>query len=332
MAIQTEAENTKLMREAAFVKQNEKKWEALREAMSSGKGTLKPDELADYFIQLTDDLGYAKTHYPQSNTTAYLNNLTAKVHQAIYRNKKEEQSRFVRFWKTELPQILYQSRKQMLYSFVIFTIACLIGALSAAHDDSFVRLILGDSYVNMTLENIENNDPMAVYKSMGRSDMFFAITVNNIKVSFMAFVAGIFLSIGTGFVLLQNGIMLGAFQYFFYQKGVLLSSFLTIWIHGTIEISSIIIAGAAGLVIGNSILFPGTYPRMESFKKGARKGMKIVVGLVPLFIIAGFLESFVTRLTDWPWPLRLGIILSSAFFVLYYFVIYPAKLQQHARQ
>ncbi|WKN33145.1 stage II sporulation protein M [Porifericola rhodea] len=318
------------MREAAFVKQNEKKWEALSQAITSGKSTLKPDELADYFIQLTDDLGYAKTHYPQSNTTAYLNNLTASVHQAIYRNKKEDRNRFIHFWKKELPEVLYASRAQILYSFVIFVMACLIGAVSAAHDDTFVRLILGDSYVNMTLQNIANADPMAVYKSMGRGDMFFAITVNNIKVSFMAFAAGILLSVGTGFVLLQNGIMLGAFQYFFYQKGVLLPSFLTIWIHGTIEIASIIIAGAAGLVMGNSILFPATYPRMESFKKGAKKGMKIVIGLVPLFIIAGFLESFVTRLTHWPWPLRLAIILLSAFFVIYYFVIYPAKLQQHA--
>lgn len=317
------------MREAAFVRQNEKKWEALEQAITSKKAMLTPDELADYFIQLTDDLGYAKTHYPQSNTSVYLNNLTAKVHQAIYRNKKEDKGRLFRFWRYELPQVMYQSRKQLLYSFLIFLTACLIGAVSAAHDDSFVRLILGDSYVNMTLENIDKGDPMAVYKSMGRGDMFFAITVNNIKVSFMALSMGILLSLGTGFVLLQNGIMLGAFQYFFYQQGFLWSSFLTIWIHGTIEIASIIIAGAAGLVIGNSILFPATYPRMYSFVKGARKGLKIVIGLVPLFVMAGFLESFVTRLTDWHWSLRLGIILGSAYFVLYYFIIYPQKLQKY---
>ncbi|MFP4342558.1 MAG: stage II sporulation protein M [Cyclobacteriaceae bacterium] len=320
------------MREAAFVRQNEKKWEALEQAIVSGKALLKPDALADYFIQLTDDLGYAKTHYPNSNTTVYLNNLTAKVHQAIYRNKKEDKGRLLRFWRYELPQVMYESRKQLLYSFLIFLAACLIGAVSAAHDESFVRLILGDSYVNMTLENIDRGDPMAVYKSMGRGDMFFAITVNNIKVSLMAFAAGVVLSVGTGFILLQNGIMLGAFQYFFYQQGFLLPSFLTIWIHGTIEIASIIIAGAAGLVIGNSILFPGTYPRMYSFRKGAKRGLKIVVGLVPLFVMAGFLESYVTRLTDWHWALRLGIIMASAFFVLYYFIIYPHKLQQHDKR
>jgi len=320
------------MREAAFVKQNQKKWEALEQAVGTENVSLKPDELSDYFVQLTDDLGYAKTHYPSSNTTVYLNNLTAKIHQAIYRNKKEDKRRLFRFWQIELPGIMYASRRQLLYSFLVFLLAGLIGAVSAAHDDSFIRLILGDAYVNMTLDNINQGDPMAVYKSMGRGDMFFAITVNNIKVSFMAFSLGILLSLGTGYVLLQNGIMLGAFQYFFYQQGFLWPSFLTIWIHGTIEIASIIIAGAAGLVIGNSILFPGTYPRMYSFVQGARKGLKIVIGLVPLFILAGFLESFVTRLTDWHWTLRLGIILTSAFFIVYYFIVYPYKLQLHDKQ
>jgi len=317
------------MREAAFVKQNEEKWEALEQSIATDHKKLKPDRLAAYFVQLTDDLGYAKTHYPKSNTTVYLNNLTAKVHQSIYRNKKEDKGRVLRFWQSELPDVMYESRRQLLVSFIIFLVASLVGAVSAAHDDSFVRLILGDDYVNMTLENISTGDPMAVYKSMGRGDMFFAITVNNIKVSFMAFSMGVLLSLGTGFVLLQNGIMLGAFQYFFYQQGFLWSSFLTIWIHGTIEIASIIIAGAAGLVVGNSILFPGTYPRMYSFTKGAKKGLKIVIGLVPLFIVAGFLESFVTRMTDWHWALRLAIIGVSAYFVIYYFVLFPIKRRHH---
>jgi uncharacterized membrane protein SpoIIM required for sporulation len=318
------------MREAAFVKLNAKKWEVLEEALTHQKQT-DPDALAAYFVQLTDDLAYAQTHYPDSNTTQYLNHLASKVHQNIYRNKKEEQSRFVTFWKYELPLLMYETRKPLLYAFLIFTISMLIGAVSAAHDDTFVRLILGDAYVNMTLDNIKNGDPMGVYKSMGSSDMFFAITFNNIRVSFYAFAAGLIISVGTGLLLFFNGIMLGAFQYFFFQKGLLLTSFLTIWIHGTLEISSIVIAGAAGLVMGNSILFPGTYSRLESFKQGAKKGVKIVIGLVPVFIMAGFLESFVTRLTALPWGIKLGIILTSAFFILYYFVIYPVKLNQHER-
>src|SRR5690606_37843425 len=181
---------------------------------------------------------------------------------------------------------------------------------------------LGDRYVNMTLENIEKGDPMAVYKSMGTVEMFLYIAFNNIRVSFLAFVAGALFSFGTVFVLFRNGVMLGAFQYFFYQKGLLLTSVLSIWIHGTLEISAIIIAGAAGMVMGNSLLFPGTWSRLESFKRGARRGLKIVAGLVPVFISAAFLEGFVTRHTGMPPWLSISIIGCSAAFILYYFVFY----------
>ncbi|MEQ9440746.1 MAG: stage II sporulation protein M [Cyclobacteriaceae bacterium] len=317
------------MREAAFVKQRLEKWETF-DALLSQKRSVNPDQLSAYFVELTDDLAYANTYYPHSNTTLYLNNLASKVHQKIYQNKREDRNRFVRFWKEELPLLFYQARKPLLYSFIIFGISVLIGIVSTAHDETFTRLILGDSYVNMTLDNIAQGDPMRVYKESKQTDMFFAITFNNIRVSFYAFAAGVLLSVGTGFILLQNGIMLGAFQYFFYQQGLLAESALTIWIHGTIEISSIIIAGGAGLVMGNSILFPGTYPRLISFQQGARKGAKMVMGLVPLFIIAGFLESFVTRLTGLPAAIKLFIIGSSIFLVLYYFVFYPRKVAHYA--
>jgi uncharacterized membrane protein SpoIIM required for sporulation len=317
------------MREAAFIRKNTPRWQQF-EQLLAGKGAHNPDTLADLFIQLTDDLSFARTNYPDSKTTTYLNNLTAKVHQSIYRNKKEEKNRLFRFWRYELPQLFYSAHRQLLYSFIFFTLAIIIGAVSTAHDETFVRLILGDDYVNMTLENIERGDPLAVYKSRSQMDMFLRITINNVMVSFQTFAYGVFLSVGTVYQLLVNGVMLGAFQFFFYQKGLLLTSVLTIWIHGTLEIAAIIIAGCAGLVMGNSILFPGTYSRMESFRRGAAKGLKIIIGLVPVFIIAAFLEGFVTRHTEWPAWVKAGIILSSAVFILYYFVIYPILLNRHA--
>ena len=167
---------------------------------------------------------------------------------------------------------------------------------------------------------------MGVYESASRLDMFVGITFNNIRVSFIAFAFGLLFSVGTGIVLFRNGVMLGSFQYFFHTKGLLLTSVLTIWIHGTIEIISIVMAGGAGLIMGNSFLFPGTYSRMQSLQKGALTGAKVVLGLVPLFIIAGFLESFVTRLYDMPNILKAAIILGSLAFMVYYIIIYPRRL------
>ncbi len=310
------------MQEIVFLKRNASYWKRV-ESLLETKSNFSPDDLTDLYIRLTDDLAYSKTFYPQSKTTAYLNTITTRIHQKIYKNKKEKINRLKFFWLNELPHLFYKHRFKLLSSFIVFFIALLIGTASAANDDGFVRTILGDSYVNMTLENIKNNDPMAVYKKMNEVDMFLGITLNNIRVSFIAFISGLLLSFGTGLILLQNGIMLGSFQYFFFEQGVLAESLLAVWVHGTLEISAIIIAGGAGLVMGNSILFPGTFNRSESFSLGAREGMKIVIGLVPLFIMAGFLEGFVTRHTGMPFVVNLFIIFGSLGFVIIYFILYP---------
>ena len=113
-----------------------------------------------------------------------------------------------------------------------------------------------------------------------------------------------------------------AYRYLSFSKS---SFFLKITL-AEFEISSIIIAGAGGICLGNSILFPKTYTRLESFKNGAKSGLKLVMGLIPLFITAGFLESFVTRHADVSKIMSASIILSSAIFVIFYFIIYPIQL------
>ncbi|MFT4851502.1 MAG: putative membrane protein SpoIIM required for sporulation, partial [Sediminicola sp.] len=267
------------MREAAFVKQNVKKWEQFEELLQ-GTST-DPDKLSDLFIQVTDDLAFANTQYPDSRTYAYLNGLASKIHAQIYKNKNEDRKRFVYFWKTEVPLVVRKSHTKLLYAFIIFAVSVIIGIVSQNMETDFVRIILGDNYVNMTLENIEKGDVLAVYGRGGQMDTFFAITFNNVKVSFFAFAAGLLVSLGTGYLLFQNGVMVGCFFTFLGQQGYLNEAFKVVMLHGTLELSAIVLAGGAGFVMGNSILFPGTYSRMASFKRGAIEGLKIVMGLMP---------------------------------------------------
>jgi len=312
------------MREASFVKRNKNKW-LLFEDVLDNKEQISPDKLSDLYIEITDDLSYAKTFYAQSNTVVYLNSIASKAHQKIYKTKKENKNRILKFFKTEFPLEFVNYHKQLLIAFVTFLFFAIVGAYSAANDGDFVRLILGDNYVNMTLENIASGDPMAVYKKMGEGNMFILITLNNIKVAMTAFVFGMLFSVGTLYVMMQNGIMLGSFLYFFYDKGLLWESSRTIWIHGTIEISVIIIAGCAGLVLGNGLLFPKTYSRLISFKQSFKAGLKIMVSTIPFFIVAGFLEGFVTRQTHMPDWLAIFIILTSFALVVYYYIIYTIR-------
>ncbi len=316
------------MREAAFVKQNKDKWLQFENVLSNNI-SINPNQLSNLYIEVTDNLSYAKTFYPNSATESYLNQLAAQAHQKIYTTKKESKNRIVTFYTKEFPLLFYNYQQQLLISFLVFSFFVLVGAFSAANDGDFVRSILGNAYVNMTLDNIEKGDPMAVYKEQGAINMFLGITINNIRVALMAFIYGILFGVGTLYILMQNGIMLGSFQYFFYDKGLFWESVRTIWIHGTIEISVIIVAGCAGLVLGNSILFPKTYTRLESFKRGAKNGIKIVISTIPFFIVAGFLEGFVTRHTEMPDWLAIFIIGSSLFLIVFYYIVYPVQLHKN---
>ncbi|WP_426059524.1 stage II sporulation protein M [Hymenobacter sp. B1770] len=314
------------MREAIFLRQNQERWQQY-ERPAAG-----PDELAARFVALTDDLAYAQTFYPNSPTTAYLNGLTGKVHQRIYANKPQRHGRVGRFWAIELPLLVARHHRTLAVTALLFLIFTLLGALSAAYDDSFVRVVLGDAYVNQTIENIRRGDPMAVYKQEGQTLMFLGITANNIFVALSIFVQGVTLGIGTLVQMFRTGIMLGSFQYFFYHYHVLQASVLTIWIHGTLEISAVIVAGAAGFVMARGLLFPGTYARGEALRQAARDGLKMAIGLVPIFVLAGFLEGFVTRHTEMPIAVSLAIIGSSAAFIGWYFILYPRQLVRRLGQ
>lgn len=282
-----------------------------------------PDAIAEAYTELTGDLAFAQTHYPGKRVTLYLNALCAQLHNAIYQTRREKWSRLWKFWAREVPLTMWQSRRLLLASLLIAVVGVVVGAVSQMIDPEFCRVILGDSYVDMTLDNIARGAPMAVYDNERPLPMFLGITINNVWVSFRIFASGLLTSFAVGAMLLQNLIMLGCFEVFFAQRGLLAESLLAVMLHGTLEISAIIIAGAAGLAVGNGWLMPGTYRRIDSFRLGCKRGLKIVVGTVPVFIVAGFIEGFVTRHTELPDGLRLGFIVLSLVFVVGYFVVLP---------
>lgn len=311
------------MREAVFLRQNQARWQQY-----AARPPASPDELAARFVALTDDLAYAQTFYPDSDTTAYLNTLAGKLHQSLYQNKAEQPRRIAQFWAVEVPLVVARHQVALAWAMGLFILFTALGVLSAAYDADFLRVVLGDDYVNQTLANIRRGDPMAIYKSGGSAAMFVGIAVNNLLVALRTFALGITLGLGTLHALFFNGLMLGAFQYFFYQQHVLLPSLLTIWIHGTLEIPSIVLAGGAGFILGGGLLFPGTYSRRESLARAARDAVKLALGLVPIIIVAAFLEGFVTRHTEMPLALSLSIIGGSAAFMGWYFGIYPRQVQR----
>jgi uncharacterized membrane protein SpoIIM required for sporulation len=290
--------------------------------------SVDPDEQAEKFIHLIDDLSYAKTFYPQSKTTQFINGLAAKQFQLIYQNQKRDASRLITFWKYELPLLFGKYHRIYLFTTLFFILCVIIGVVASKYDPRVLENILGEDYVSMTEDNIQKGDPFGVYKEQNEFGMFVNIAANNIRFALMTYITGLLACLGSLYMLFATGLMLGSFQYFFFAKGLGWASVLVIWIHGTLEISAIVIAGTAGMVLGYSFLFPGTFDRIESLKRGAKDSVKIIIGTIPFFLLAAFFEGFVTRHTHMPVVVSITILMLSACCIIWYFIIYPILLNR----
>ena len=315
------------MREALFIKKNKDRW--LRNQVIPADD---PDEVAVEFTQLVDDLAFAKTFYQQSKVTRYLNAQASKTYMSIYQNRKEEQNRLSDFWKFNVPLTVRSHHTGVLFVALIFIAFFIVGFYSSAHDEGFLREMLGDDYVNMTEANIAQGKPFGVYAQGNELLMWLGIMINNIFTSFNYFAAGILFCFPSIISLINEGVRLGAFEQLFFSKGLGLESVLTVFIHGTLEISAIVIAVGAGVVMGKGWIFPGTRKRLDAFKQGAKDGVKILVSLVPIFMVAAFFEGFVTRYDSMPKWLSGMILLGSASFIAWYYIIYPILLQKRLRR
>lgn len=324
------------MREALFIKKNAQKWQEYEHFETDD-----PDEMATRFTTLVDDLAYAKTFYPHSKVTKLINGHASSIYQSIYQNKKEKYSRLISFWKTELPLIIRSNHKIFLFTFIVFALSCAMGVVSSMQDFSFVKGVMGEDYVAMTEDNIANGDPFGVYKTSaeeGYFNSFMWLFYHNVRIDFWMFISGIILGVITLHFLFSNAVMLGCFQYMFFAKGLGAKSVMVIWIHGTLEIAAMIISATAGFIIAKSILFPGSYKRLDSFKRGFKDAVKIMIIFVPMTLGAAFLESYVTHLMSESfdkdgkggipvWGSAL-ILAASLGFIIWYFIIYPIFLER----
>lgn len=311
------------MTESTFAERYRGKWAEIEEQLHS-ETNKNADTLASQYVELSEDLSYAQTYFPNSRTVHYLNQLAIKAYTTLLEAKRTEKNAFLQFWQIDLPEVFWRNRNYFLYSLLLFCLFAGIGIVSSLYEkEEFTNLILGPFYVQMTIENIENENPFGVYEDKDPIFMFLRIFFNNIRVAFFAFAMGLLSFIGTSIIILENGIMLGTFFTLFHEYNLLAESLLTVYIHGTLEISAIVLGSAAGLRLGSSFMFPKSYSRVASFTTASRDGIKIIISTIPLFFVASVLESFVTGYIGEGWLIKSLIILASLGFVGWYYFILP---------
>jgi uncharacterized membrane protein SpoIIM required for sporulation len=319
------------MRESTFIFRNKTRWESVESGEEKSS-----DELADDFVELVSDLSYAKTNYPSSQLTAYLNSLSSRLYKRIFLGFKQDSNPLAIFWKKDFPLLLGHRKYVLWFATGLFLTFCVLGYICSIVEENFVIGILGNEYVNMTSQNISEGKPFGVYESESPLLMFMKILTNNLIVGLLVFASGILLGLGSVYYTFTNGIMIGAFFSLFILQGLGLDAIFVIMLHGTFELMGLILECTAGLILGLSFLFPKTLSRKRAFMTGLSESARIYIGAVPFTFMAAVIESFVTYLgrggiqgSSPALLIPLGFVfIASWVVVIWYFYIYPNKVKK----
>ena len=277
---------------------------ALLDKASGDASRLSPDDvvaLGDLYRSATSDLAVAQRDYPNHRVTAYLNQLVAKAHAIVYRGEPLGLRRIWHFITVGYPQLFRESLPFFLTALLLFTIpGILVGFLLYENPDA-ARWVLPVQIQESLIPTIEERELWVDMAVQERPIMAGAITTNNIRVTFLAFGGGVLAGIGAVYVMVFNGVFFGGIMGLTAHYGI--ASGLTNFVigHGVVELSVIFIAGGAGMMMGWAMLRPGLLRRRDAFTIAARKAVKLIIGCVPLLVIAGFIESFISPAESLPW-------------------------------
>ena len=260
------------------------------------------EALGRAYRQVMSDLSIARRDFPDDQLTLWLNGLAARAHLRLYRAPAPSWRRFGQFFWTDFARRFRAARGYLLVSALLLFVPAAFGYLAALLDPT-----LRDALVPAQLRTVMASGRTWTDIEPGlRPGMATLIFTNNIQVSFLAFAGGVLFGFGTAYVLVMNGLslgaVLGAAQY--YGVGPLLWSFISP--HGYLELTCIVIAGAAGLMLGDALIRPGLLLRREALARAARRAVELVVGAAPVLVVAGLIEGFVSP-SELPVEVRLAI-------------------------
>ncbi|HWF13141.1 MAG TPA: stage II sporulation protein M [Candidatus Acidoferrales bacterium] len=258
-----------------------------------GVAALDHDELQELgllYRQTASDLATVREDITSRPFTSYLNQLLARAHNLIYMGKRPDMSGIIRFYRDTYPRIFRETFPLVFLSTLIFIAGGIAGAVVMLRDPGFAHQILGPGMVE-TIEKREmwTHSILAV-KPMAAS----GIMTNNIMVGFMMFAAGISAGLGTIWMLITNGLLMGVLAVATARAGMALQLWDFVAAHGALELPAIFIAAGAGLEIARGLLFPGILPRKDSLRLAGSQAAKLLLGTIPLLVVAGVIEAFIS--------------------------------------
>jgi uncharacterized membrane protein SpoIIM required for sporulation len=272
-------------------------WDRLRALIAtlqaSGVASLPPAELREMALlyrQIAGDLSALRQERSARNLEAELNQLLGQAHGIIYSRRKTDVFDVWRFFSQEYPRLFRQLLPFTLTSLMLFLAGAVVGSLLTVVRPEFEHHFLGPA-MTQTIERhqmwTESVNSMAPQASS-------AIMTNNLAVTFTVFAAGITAGVGTLYMIIWNGVLLGVISTACHQAHMSVKLWSFVAVHGSLELPAIIIAGGAGLRLAYGLLFPGIYSRRHSLAVAGSESVRLVSGVVPMLAGAGVLEGFLS--------------------------------------
>jgi len=242
------------------------------------------------YRQTASDLSTVREDVTSTQLTIYLNQLMGRAHNLIYMGRRARPKGIWTFYKDSYPAIFRETLSDTLTAFIIFLAAGVTAFLVAMADPSFARYLLGGRMIDTIEHHKMWTQSIVTVKPLASS----AILTNNLTVAFSTFALGITAGIGTVWMMLLNGLLIGVVGEACWREGMSLQLWSFVAAHGVLELPAIFIAGGAGLGIARGLLFPGRLPRRASLAKAGARSVRLVLGTIPMLLIAGFIEGFVS--------------------------------------
>jgi uncharacterized membrane protein SpoIIM required for sporulation len=291
-------------------------WQALTRLLDKGQPDphrLSPEDiqtLGRLYRVAASDLALAQRDFPNHRITLYLNQLVGRAHALIYRSEPLAAKRLLRFAAAGFARAY---RENLIFTFIaalIFILPAVAAGFSTAWRPETARWLL-PAEVQHVITDIERRELWTNIPIEERPYASSFIMQNNIQVAFLAFGSGVLAGVLTLWIMLLNGLLLGGITGLTAHYGLGFELWTFVIGHGVIELSVIFIAGGAGLRLGWAIIHPGLQRRRDALAVAARKSVRLVVGCVPLLVIAGLIEGFISPAEDIPWPVKWSIGLAS---------------------
>jgi uncharacterized membrane protein SpoIIM required for sporulation len=298
-----------------FLRQRKPDWQALEALLrksSRDLSRLSATELNDLgrlYRVVTSDLALAQRDFPQQQVTTYLNQLAGRAHVLVYRGAPARRRALLEFFTVQFPQLYRAILPYTIVAFALFTISMLLAFVIVWQSPSTIHLILGPS-IEPLVRQVEAGRLWVDIPPAVRSAASATILTNNIQVTFITFAGGITAGLFTAWILLLNGLHLGAIFGLLQVHGLVAGLAEFVAAHGPVELSVIFAAGGCGLYMGDGLLRPGLHSRRETLIQRARISVQIILGCAPLLIISGLIEGFVSP-SGLHWSIKLLVGLST---------------------